>query len=206
MFSKCGAGEDSWVSLDCKEIKPVNPKRNQSWIFIGRTYAEAEAEAPLLWPPDAKGWLIGKDWCWARLKEGEGDDRGWDGWMASLTQWTWVWTNSGRWWRTGKPFMLWSMGLQRVRHDLVTEQQRVPGDLTTSSCLGTKNMAFVLPSVEDRDPVVLLFCWFCLHPSAGTSMKVASFNPEDYIRIEHYCQFFPLNECFILIKHLFLTP
>ena len=47
--------------LDCKEIKPVNPKRNQSWIFIGRTNAEAEVDAPILWPPDAKSQLIGKD-------------------------------------------------------------------------------------------------------------------------------------------------
>ena len=48
-------------SLDCKEIKAVNPKGNQSWIFIGRTDAEAEAEAPILWPPDVKNWLLGKD-------------------------------------------------------------------------------------------------------------------------------------------------
>ena len=55
----CGAGEDSWESpLDCKEIKPVNPKGNQPWILIGRTVAEAEA--PILWPPDAKSWLTGK--------------------------------------------------------------------------------------------------------------------------------------------------
>ena len=62
--------------LDCKEIKPVNPKGNQSWIFIGRT--KAEAEAPILWPPDAKNWLTGKSpWCWERLRAGgEGDDRG----------------------------------------------------------------------------------------------------------------------------------
>ena len=73
--------------LDNKEIKPVNPKGNQSWIFIGRT--DAEAETPILWPPDAKNWLTGKDWCWERLKAGgEGDDRGWDGWVASPTQWT----------------------------------------------------------------------------------------------------------------------
>ena len=52
---------------------------------------------------------------------GEGDDRGWDGWMASLTQWTWVWVSSGSWWWTGNPGMLQSMGLQRVRHDWVTE-------------------------------------------------------------------------------------
>ena len=59
-----------------------------------------------------------RPWCWERLKAGgEGDDREWDGWMASLTQWTWVWVNSGSWWSTGKPGMLWSMGSLRVRHD-----------------------------------------------------------------------------------------
>ena len=72
---------------DCKEIQPVNPKGNQSWIFIGRT--EAEAETLTLWPPDAKNWLIWKDPdAGKRLKAGEGDDRGWDGWMASPTRWT----------------------------------------------------------------------------------------------------------------------
>ena len=72
--------------LDCKEIQPVHPKGNQSWLFIGRT--DAEAETPILWPPDAKSWLIWKDWCWERLRAGgEEDDRGWDSWMASLTQW-----------------------------------------------------------------------------------------------------------------------
>ena len=65
-----------------------------------------------------------KTWCWERLKAGGGgDDRGWDDWMASPTQWTWVWTSSGRWWRTGKPGVLQSMGPQRVEHDWVTEQQ-----------------------------------------------------------------------------------
>ena len=89
--------------LDCKEIQPVNPKGNQPWLFTGRT----DAETPLLWLPDVKSWLIRKDWCWERLKAGgEGDDRGRDAWMASLTQWTWVWARSGRWWRTGKPGVL----------------------------------------------------------------------------------------------------
>ena len=55
---------------------------------------------------------------------GEGDDRGWEGWMASPTQWMWVWANSRRWWRTGKPGVLQSMGSQKVGHDLVTEQQQ----------------------------------------------------------------------------------
>ena len=97
--------------LDCKEIKPVNPKGNRSWIFIGRT--DTEPEAPILWPPDAKNWLFekepdgGKDW-----RQEEKDDREWDNWMASWTQWTWVWASSKSWWRTGKPDMLQSMSSQ----------------------------------------------------------------------------------------------
>ena len=106
--------------LDCKEIQPVHPKGNQSWIFIGRT--DAEAEYPIPCPLDAKNQLIGKDWSRERLKlGGEGDNRRWDGWMASPTQWTWVWVGFGSWWWTGKPGMLQFMGLQRVRHDWVTE-------------------------------------------------------------------------------------
>ena len=100
--------------LDRREIQPVNPKGNQSWIFIGRT--DAEAETPILWSPDAKNWFIGC-WFWERLKAGEGDDRGWDGWMASPTRWTWVWASSRNWWWTGKAGVLHSMGLQRVGHD-----------------------------------------------------------------------------------------
>ena len=92
--------------------KPVHPKGNQSWIFVGRT--DAEAEAPIiLWPPDAKSRLIGKDWCGERLKAGgEGGDRRWDGWMTSPTHLTWIWTSSERWWRTGKPGVLQSLGSQ----------------------------------------------------------------------------------------------
>ena len=93
----------------------------ESWIFIGKT--DAEAEAPILWPSDAENWLIGKDpdagkdW----RQEEKGDDRGWDGWMASLTQWTWVWASPRSWWWTGEPGVLQSMGSQRVRHDWATE-------------------------------------------------------------------------------------
>ena len=94
---------------------------NQSWIFIGRT--DAETEAPILWPPDAKSWLIRKELrCWERLKAGEkGDDRGWDGYVASLIWWTWVWASFGRWWWTGKPSLLQSMGSQRVGHNWMIE-------------------------------------------------------------------------------------
>ena len=63
-----------------------------------------------------------RPWCWERLKaEGEGDDRGWDGWMASPTLWTWVGASSGRWWWTGRPGVLQSMGSQRVGYDWATE-------------------------------------------------------------------------------------
>ena len=106
--------------LNCKEIQPVHPKGDQSWVFIGRI--DVEAETPILWPPDAKSWLIwkdpdaGKDWG-----QEEKGMTGWDGWMASLTQWTWVWVNSRSWWWTGRPGVLWFMGSQRVGHDWVNE-------------------------------------------------------------------------------------
>ena len=111
--------------LDCKEIWPVHPKGNQSWIFTGRT--DAEAETPILWPPDAKNWLIGKDpdaWKdWSQ--EVQGDDSRWDAWMASLTpsltQQTWVWANSRSLWRTRKPGIQKFMGSRRIGHDWVTE-------------------------------------------------------------------------------------
>ena len=76
----------------------------------------------VLWPPHVKSWLIGKDWCWEGLGAGgEGDDRGWNGWMASPTRWTWVWVNSWSWWWTGRPGVLRFMGSQRDGHNWATE-------------------------------------------------------------------------------------
>ena len=107
--------------LEHQEIKPVNPKGNQPWIFIGWT--DAEAPVLWLWCEEPTHWK--RPWYWERLRAGEeGDNRRWDGWMASWTQWTWVWANSGRWWRTGKFGVLQSMGPQRVGHDWATEQQK----------------------------------------------------------------------------------
>ena len=100
-------------------FKPVNPKRNQPWIFTRST----DAEAPILWSLDAKSVLMGKDPDVRKDWRQKGSNRGWDGWMASLTQWTWVWANSRRWWRTGKPGVLQSVGSQRVWHEWVTEKQ-----------------------------------------------------------------------------------
>ena len=95
--------------LDCKEIQPVHSEGDQPWDSFGRN--DAKAETLVLWPPHVKSWLIGKDWCWEGLGAGgEGDNWGWDGWMASLTRWTWVWVNSGCWWWTGRPGVLRSWG------------------------------------------------------------------------------------------------
>ena len=100
--------------LDCKEIQPVHPKGNQFWIFTGRT--TAEAEVPILWSPDARSWFTGKDPDAERLRLGDRDDRGGNGWKASPTQWTWVWGRSRRWWRTGKPGVLQPTESQRTGH------------------------------------------------------------------------------------------
>ena len=88
---------------------------------MGSSLPHTEAETPILWPPDAKGWLIWKDPDVGKDGGQEEKDRGWDGWMASPTQWTWVWVNSGSLWWTGRPGVLRFMGLQRVGHDWVTE-------------------------------------------------------------------------------------
>ena len=99
--------------LDCKEIKLVHPKGNQSWIFIGGT----NAEAPILWPPDVKSWLIrkdldaGKDWRWEEKGRTKDEMVGWHHWLNDVT---WVWINSGSWWWTRRPGVLQSMGSQRV--------------------------------------------------------------------------------------------
>ena len=107
--------------LDCKEIQPVHSEGDQSWVFLGRT--DAEAETPKLWPPHCEELTHWKrPWCWEGLGAGgEGDDRDWDGWMASPTQWTWIWVNSRSWWWAGRPRVPWFMGSQRVGHDWETE-------------------------------------------------------------------------------------
>ena len=95
--------------LDCKEIQPVHPKGDQSWVFIGGT--DVEAETPILWPPDAKSGLIGKDpdagRDWEQEEKGMTEDE-----MVGWTQWTWVRVDSWSWWWTGRPGVLQFMGSQ----------------------------------------------------------------------------------------------
>ena len=103
--------------LDCKKIKPVNCKENQSWMFIGRT---DEVEAPVLWPLDAKNWLTGKDpeagKDWRQEEKGKTEDKttGWHHWLNGHE---WVWTGSRGWWWIGNTGVLQPMGSPRVGHD-----------------------------------------------------------------------------------------
>ena len=110
--------------LDWKEIQPVHPKGDQSWVFIGRTDAEAETNTLATWCEELTQFR--SPWFCERLRAGgEGDKRGWDGWMASPTQWTWVWVDSGSWWWTGRPGMLQSMGLQTVGLNWIEKSRKV---------------------------------------------------------------------------------
>ena len=107
--------------LDCKEIQPVHPEGDQSWVFIRKT--DAEAETPILWPPHAKSWLVGRDphagRGWGQEKKGMTEDE-MVGWHHQLNVQWFRWT-PGWWWWTGKPGMLQFMGSQRVGYDWVTE-------------------------------------------------------------------------------------
>ena len=144
--------------LDCKEIQPVCHKGNQSLIFIGRT--DVEAETPILWPPGVKNWLPGKrPWCWERLKAGgEGDGRGWDGWIASPTQWTWVWVTFGCWWRTGRPGVLRSMRLQIVGHDWASELKWAWSGRNSTLGISFCGLQYHIPCIW------YIPCIPCIHP------------------------------------------
>ena len=108
-----------------------------------------------------------RPWCWEKLKAGpEGVDRGRDSWMASLNQWTWAWASSGRRWRTGKPGMLQSLGLQRVGHDWVTKQQRaltifMHVDTTSKNpeaCLNSSHWMEIKNNLQWKQ--ILFLSWF----------------------------------------------
>ena len=120
MLLNCGIGEDSWDSLGLQgdltsqsERKSVLNIHWKDWWWSWNSYTLATSRQELT------HWK--RPWCWEGLGVGERDNRGWDGWMASPTRWTWVWVNSRTWWWTGRPGMLWFMGSQRVGHDLATE-------------------------------------------------------------------------------------
>ena len=121
MLLNCGVGEDSWESLGLKGDQTCQSQRKSVLNFHWKDWCWSWSSNTLAtWCKELTHWKRPR--CWERLKaEGEGDDRGWDGWMASPTQCTWVWASSGSWCWTGKPGILQSMGSQRVRHDWATE-------------------------------------------------------------------------------------
>ena len=108
-----------WTASQTKSnnsiLKEINPEYSLEGLMLK---LKLQYFGHLMWRTHS----LKRTWCWKRLKGGgEGDDRGWDGWMASLTRWTWVWVSSGSWWWTGRPDVLQSIGSQRVGHDWVTE-------------------------------------------------------------------------------------
>ena len=106
--------------MDSKEIQPVHPKADQSWVFTGKDWCWSwNSNTLATWWEELNH--VKRPWCWERLRAGgEGDDKGRDGWMASPTR-TQVWVDSRSWWWTGRPGVLQFMGLQRVGHDWATE-------------------------------------------------------------------------------------
>ena len=121
MLLNCGVGEDSWESLGLQG-DPTSPFWRRSALgFLWREWCWSWNSSTLATScEELTDWK--RLWCWDGLGAGgEGDDRGWDGWMASRTRWMWIWVNSGSWWWTGKLGVLQFMGSQRVRHDWVTE-------------------------------------------------------------------------------------
>ena len=154
MLLNCGVGEDSWEFLG-QQGDPTSPswrnsalnihQKNWSWSWNSNTLA--------MWCEELTHWK--RPWCWERLKVGgKWDDRGWDGWMASLTQWTWVWVNSGSWWWTGRPGVPQSMGLQRVGLSKCTEL----------NCSVNRDILLEIPCFFHRDSTFVyilgpLFTW-----------------------------------------------
>ena len=180
MLLNCGIGEDSWESLELQG-DPNSPSWRKSvlnihwkewcWSWNSNTWATWCEELSHLKRP----------WCWERLKAGgEADDRGWDGWMASPTRWTWVWASSGSWWRTGRPGVLQSMGSQRVRHHRMTKltDWLKPDEWSTQghkpvrkqaeqwqNSFPTAHPPFTLPDHQDR-------LWLSYHPFPSARLAV----------------------------------
>ena len=129
MLLNHGVGEDSWESLGLQG-DPTSPFWRRSALgFLWKDWCWSwNSNTLATWCEELTD--LKRPWCWEWLKVGgEGDDRGWDGWMASPTLWTWVWVSATNWWWTGKPGMLQSIGSQRVRHDWATELNWRPKQL-----------------------------------------------------------------------------
>ena len=146
------------IFIDCKEIKHVNPKGNQLWIFIGRT--DTEAEAPIFWLPKMKNQLIRKDpnagKDWRQEEKGMSEDE-MVGWHHRLNGHEFEWT-PGTWWWTGRPGVLQFIESQRIRHHWATELNWTDsltwGVLTSKICWVFKHKKIVSLSIFEG------FVWF----------------------------------------------
>ena len=172
MLLNCGVGEDSWESLGLQgDGLQVHPKGDQSWLFIGRTHAEAET--PICWPPDAKNWVIckdpdaGKGWRQEEKGTTEGEMVGWHHWLNGG-----VWANSGSWWWTGKPGVLQSIGLQSVGHDWATELNWLK---ITSESPNAYEPCGSFPQSWGKKRQIRPYQRRWRHPMATVSMQFSSF-------------------------------
>ena len=136
MLLNCGVGEDSWESLGLQR-DPTSPFWRSTLGFLWKEWCWSWNSNTLATScEELTRWK--RFWCWEGLGAGgEGDDRGWDGWMASLTRWMRVWVTSGSWWWTGRPGVLRFMRSQRVRHDWATELNWTELNWVTSLSLFT---------------------------------------------------------------------
>ena len=128
-YKESGAMKNWWFWMWCwrRLLRVPWTARRSNWSIIKEISPEYSLEGLMLklqylatWWEELTHWK--RPWCWERLKAGgEGDNRGWDGWMPSPTRWIWIWLGFRSWWWTGRPGVLQSVGSQRVRHDWVTE-------------------------------------------------------------------------------------
>ena len=120
MLLNCGDGEDSWQSLGQQGDQTSQSSRKLILNIYWKDQCSSWSSNILATPcKEPNYWK--RLWCWKRLNAGEGDDRGWDDWMASPTLWTWIWASFRSWWWAGNPGVLQSMESQRVRYDWATE-------------------------------------------------------------------------------------
>ena len=174
--------------LDCKEIQPVHPKRRSvlgvhwkdwCWGWSSNTLATS-CEVLTHWK---------RPWCWEGLGEGgEGDDRGWDGWMTSLTWWTWIWVNTESWWCTGRPGVLQFMGSQRVRQRLSDWTELIERyiDLTANERLDYHfhcEMSFSFCHISSKLVLISLLWIHPLHFDGASELSIGSVVPLLYRKV-----------------------
>ena len=170
MLLNCGVGEDSWESLGLQG-DPTSPSSRRSVVGVHWKDWCWSLNSNILatWWEELNHWK--RPWCWERLRAGgEEDDRGWGGWMASPTRWTWVWVDSRSWWWTGRPDVLQFMGSQRVGHDWATElnwlKLCVPSlSLQTHEASSGVTRNQVWPIVSDKNQLKMVISSLIVHSS-----------------------------------------